>query len=144
MNYPLHDWRGATLPPNLLHRDTWDLVGGYSVEFTPGMGSDPDLTAKLWMAGVRHFKGISTSRVYHFETKSTRRVRQNDDRMQFMLKWGIANSVLREQLARLGEPWEGPCPEYKLPRSKALRYRLKTIIELIKGKPLGPADLWGV
>ena len=25
----------------------WTLVGGYSVEFHPGMGSDPDLSMKV-------------------------------------------------------------------------------------------------
>lgn len=36
------DWQGSTWPPNVVHKDLWDLVGGYSVEFSPGMYSDPD------------------------------------------------------------------------------------------------------
>ncbi len=28
-----NDWSGATWPPNIVHKDVWDLVGGYSVEF---------------------------------------------------------------------------------------------------------------
>lgn len=137
------DWCGATWPPNLLHRDMWDLVGGYSIEFSPGMGSDPDLTAKLWMAGVRYFKGLANSRVYHFETKSTERIVQNDARMQFMLKWGVANSVLREQMTHLGEPWESCRQDIgtsKVSSRKRLRYRLKVILELLKGKQMGPIE----
>ena len=121
----------------------WDLVGGYSIEFSPGMGSDPDLTAKLWMAGVRHFKGLANSRVYHFETKSTERIVQNDARMQFMLKWGVANSVLREQMTHLGEPWESCRQDIgtsKVSSRKRLRYRLKVILELLKGKQMGPIE----
>ena len=137
---PCADWRGATWPPNLLHRDIWDLVGGYSIEFSPGMGSDPDLTAKLWMIGVRHFKGLADSRVYHFETKSTERIRQNDARMQFMLKWGVANSVLRDQLTLLGQPWETPSTPSPITKGTRLRYRLKVIIKLIKGKQIGPIE----
>lgn len=137
---PCADWRGATWPPNLLHRDIWDLVGGYSIEFSPGMGSDPDLTAKLWMIGVRHFKGLADSRVYHFETKSTERIRQNDARMQFMLKWGVANSVLRDQLTLLGQPWETPSTPSPITKGTRLRYRLKVIINLIKGKQIGPIE----
>lgn len=137
---PCADWRGATWPPNLLHRDIWDLVGGYSIEFSPGMGSDPDLTAKLWMIGVRHFKGLADSRVYHFETKSTERIRQNDARMQFMLKWGVANSVLRDQLTLLGQPWETPSTHSPITKGTRLRYRLKVIINLIKGKQIGPIE----
>lgn len=142
---PCVDWCGATWPPNLLHRDMWDLVGGYSIEFSPGMGSDPDLTAKLWMAGVRHFKGLAASRVYHFETKSTERIVQNDARMQFMLKWGVANSVLRDKMTHLGEPWEtekGKEEETVTPRTR-LRYRLKVITKLLGGKQLGPIEPLG-
>lgn len=137
---PCVDWRGATWPPNLLHRDIWDLVGGYSIEFSPGMGSDPDLTAKLWMAGVRHFKGLADSRVYHFETKSTERIVQNDARMQFMLKWGIANSVLRDQMTLLGQPWDTPETPSTVTHGKRLRYRLKVILSLIRGKQMGPIE----
>lgn len=137
---PCVDWRGATWPPNLLHRDIWDLVGGYSIEFSPGMGSDPDLTAKLWMAGVRHFKGLADSRVYHFETKSTDRIVQNDARMQFMLKWGIANSVLRDQMTLLGQPWDSPATPSTVTHGKRLRYRLKVILSLIRGKQMGPIE----
>ncbi len=137
---PCVDWRGATWPPNLLHRDIWDLVGGYSIEFSPGMGSDPDLTAKLWMAGVRHFKGLANSRVYHFETKSTERIVQNDARMQFMLKWGIANSVLRDQMTLLGQPWDAPETPSTVTNGKRLRYRLKVILSLIRGKQMGPIE----
>ena len=31
-------------------------MGGFSEEFFPGTGSDPDLNIKLWNAGVRIFK----------------------------------------------------------------------------------------
>ena len=67
--YKMNDWMGATLPPNIVHRDIWDLVGGYSIELSPGMYSDPDFTAKLYLCSIRMMKGISASRVYHFETK---------------------------------------------------------------------------
>jgi len=61
------DWSGGTWPPNVVPRQLWDEVGGYSVEFSPGMASDPDFSMKLWQAGVRHFKGLGRSRVYHFQ-----------------------------------------------------------------------------
>lgn len=31
-SYKMDDWMGATLPPNIVHRDVWGAVGGYSVE----------------------------------------------------------------------------------------------------------------
>lgn len=96
MDYKVKDWMGATLPPNIVHRDIWDLVGGYSVEYSPGMYSDPDFTAKLWLCGIRFMKGLQASRVYHFETKSTTRIRKNCGQMQFLLKWGVTSSTFRK------------------------------------------------
>ena len=105
MNEPYHDWQGATRPPSLVHRDIWDLVGGYSIEFSPGMYSDPDFTAKLLLVGVKHLKGLGNSRVYHFETKTTGRIRKNDGSTQFLMKWGMSNSTMRKLITRQGEDW---------------------------------------
>ena len=66
MNYKINDWMGATIPPNIVHRDIWDLVGGYSIEYSPGMYSDPDFTAKLYMCGVRFMKGLQASRTVSY------------------------------------------------------------------------------
>ncbi len=105
------DWQGATWPPNVVHRDTWDLVGGYSIEFSPGMYSDPDFSMKLWMAGVRLFKGASKSRVYHFGSKSTKRVAKNKGYYTFISKWGITSSALTKYYLRRGEKFDGPLKE---------------------------------
>ena len=40
MNYKINDWMGATIPPNIVHRDIWDLVAVDSIEYSPGMYSD--------------------------------------------------------------------------------------------------------
>ena len=139
-DYPMHDWRGATWPPALLHRDLWDLVGGYSIEYTPGMYSDPDLSAKLWMAGVRHFKGLADSRVYHFETRSTGRVKKNKGNLQFLMKWGMTNSSLRLNLTGLGKPWNEPFDVKPRKNSDNVRCRLKAALALLSGKQFGPID----
>lgn len=101
--YKLPNWYGSTIPPNIVHRDVWDLVGGYSIEYSPGMYSDPDFTAKLWFAGVRYMKGLSESRVYHFETKSTTRIKKNNGSMQFLMKWGITSSAFRRKVTLRGK-----------------------------------------
>ena len=103
MNYKINDWMGATIPPNIVHRDIWDLVGGYSIEYSPGMYSDPDFTAKLYMCGVRFMKGLQASRIYLFETKSTTRIRKNCGQMQFLLKWGMTSSTFRKVFTYKGE-----------------------------------------
>ena len=134
MTYEKADWQGATWPPSLVHRDVWDLVGGYSVELTPGMYSDPDFTAKLWLAGVRYMKGLGACRVYHFETKSTGRVRKNDGSTQFLMKWGMTNSTLRRNISRIGEPFDpdkvGMIHRDGL-KADRLRSRLKAIGKLL-------------
>ncbi len=107
-NLPMGDWQGATWPPNVVHRDIWDLAGGYSIEFSPGMYSDPDFSMKLWMMGVRLFKGVSASRVYHFGSKSTGRVNKNKGYYRFIEKWGITSSTLTRYWLRRGEPFDGP------------------------------------
>ncbi len=141
MSHPMTDWCGATWPPNLVHRDIWDIVGGYSIEYSPGMYSDPDFSAKLYMAGVRHFKGLSACRVYHFETKSTGRVHRNDGHIQFLLKWGMANSFFRKHYTLLGEPYNPNNTQAVKPSNKKqLRCRLKAIAQLLAGKQFGPLD----
>lgn len=75
-NHSRSDWQGSTWPPNVVHKDYWDLVGGLSIEFSPGMYSDPDFSKKLYQAGVRYFKGLGSSLVYHFGSKSTKRVKK--------------------------------------------------------------------
>lgn len=108
---PFQDWSGATWPPSLMHKNMWELVGGMSVEFSPGMYSDPDLSMKLWQAGVRWFQGVSKSRVFHFMAKSTGRVTRNDGRTQFMRKWGISSNAFMNHYLKIGQPFQGILPE---------------------------------
>ena len=72
-----YDFQGSTWAPHLIHKEVWNKVGGFSEEFTPGTGSDPDLNMKLWNLGVRIFKGVSKSRVYHFGSVVTRHKEKN-------------------------------------------------------------------
>lgn len=122
-----HDWSGATWPPNVVHKDTWDLVGGYSTEFTPGMYSDPDFSMKLWMAGVRLYKGVSKSRAYHFGSVSTKRVKKNKGYYRFIAKWGITSSTLTKHIIRRGEPFSGPLPDVTLGRGLKAKNMFKRL-----------------
>lgn len=107
------DWFGASWPPSLVHKELWDKVGGYSVEFSPGMGSDPDFSMKLWDAGVRDFRGIGKSLVYHFQSKSTGRVQRNNGRKDFAKKWGFTISYLMKKVLRLGNVYDGSELKFK-------------------------------
>ena len=137
------DWMGATIPPNIVHRDIWDLVGGYSVEYSPGMYSDPDFTAKLWLCGVRYLKGLDSSRVYHFESKSTERIQKNCGQMQFLMKWGVTSSTFRRFYTLKGKQFSPELVnchlDYKKIRWHRIRSRLKAVVYIITGR-FGP--LW--
>ena len=103
MKTSFHDWSGATWPPCVVSKRLWDKVGGYSEEFSPGMYSDPDFSMKLWQEGVRHFKGLANSRVYHFGSKSVGRVKKNNGRKQFIKKCGMTPSTFCKYYIRRGD-----------------------------------------
>jgi len=105
------DWSGASWPPSLLHRSLWQLVGGYSAEFSPGDYSDPDLARKVWQAGVREFRGVGRSIVYHFRQQTMRRLAANDGRRQFARKWGMTARFFYRKVLRMGADYQGPLPE---------------------------------
>src|SRR5258708_7741205 len=119
---PFTDWAGGNWYPLVLHKQIWGLIGGLSVEFSPGMGSDPDMMMKLWDCGVRYYKGIGSSRVYHFGSKTTDRIKKNAGYNQFLLKWGLSNSTFFKLFLRQGTPFHGPCADP--PRTGELRTRL--------------------
>lgn len=100
------DWSGSSWPPNLLHRSLWEEVGGYSQEFFPGFYSDPDFSMKLWQAGVRRFRGVAESRVYHFLEVSTTRISKEtvrNGRKLFLKKWHITARVFYRYYLQMGK-----------------------------------------
>lgn len=101
------DWNGATWPPNVVHKNIWDLIGGYSIEYFPGLYSDPDFSMKLYEAGVRHFRGIDASRAYHFGSKTTERVKLNYGNKQFLNKWGITSASFTRFFLKRGQNFQG-------------------------------------
>ena len=91
------DFQGSTWAPTLVSKRLWDLVGGFSEEFFAGSGSDPDFNMKLWRIGVRIFKGVGKSKVYHFGSIVSRKKNDNTVKWSgsrggkiFLLKWGIS------------------------------------------------------
>lgn len=128
---PMNDWFGATWPPNVVHVNVWDMVGGYSTEFSPGLYSDPDFSMKLWSMGIRLFKGVSKSRVYHFGSKSVNRVKKNTGYYTFIAKWGITSSTLAKYLHR-GEPFGGSLNEPVIGLPTSFKNFLKRVVVLFK------------
>ena len=126
----MKNWRGSSWPPNVVHKKTWDLVGGYSVEFTPGMYSDPDFSMKLWKAGIRIFYGVGKSKVYHFGEKTTSRVRKNKGSDTFLLKWGLTARTYYSKYLQIGQEHINEYPDnVELNMFSKIRNKMKRMIK---------------
>ena len=87
------DHQGSHFAPHIVTKKIWNSVGGFSEEFNPGIGSDPDFNMKLWKQGIRIFKGLNDFKVYHFGSKTTRNkadIIKNRGDITFIKKWGIS------------------------------------------------------
>jgi len=101
-----HHVRGTTWPPNLMMRKYFERVGGMSEDYGVGIGSDPDLVKKLYNIGFRDFIGVGDSLVYHFGSKTTRRVKRNDGKHIFHDKHGMSIDYFVNDILRRGERYE--------------------------------------
>ena len=121
-NYNYYDFQGSTWAPHLIHKDIWNKVGGFSEEFFPGTGSDPDLNMKLWNLGIRIFKGINNFKVYHFGSIVTRRYKDHPTIKTesgsrgakiFLLKWGISINFFKKYILKSDSKYKKPLGEPK-------------------------------
>ena len=110
-NIKYHNFQGTHWQPSLISKFTWDKVGGFSEEFSPGLGSDPDFNFKLWRAGCRIFKGLGDCRVYHFSSQSLRKKAWNDGAKIFLLKWGISIKFFKKFYLKTNEIYTAPLKE---------------------------------
>ena len=108
-----YDHQGSHFAPHLVHKELWSKVNGFSEEFNPGIGSDPDFNMKLWKENVRIFKGISKFRVYHFSSITTRKkgLKQNKGDLTFLKKWNITTKFFKKYLLRSNTKYMGPLSE---------------------------------
>jgi len=128
-----YDFQGSTWAPHLIHKDMWNRVGGFSEEFFPGTGSDPDLNMKLWQEGVRIFKGINNFKVYHFGSIVTRKYKNHPTIKTesgsrgakiFLLKWGITINFFKKYFLRSDTKYDG---ELKNPK-KSLKFYIQLFL----------------
>ena len=128
-----YDFQGSTWAPHLIHKEIWDKVGGFSEEFFPGTGSDPDLNMKLWMENIRIFKGINDFKVYHFGSIVTRKYKNHPTIKTesgsrgakiFLLKWGITINFFKKYIINSDTKYLG---ELKTPR-KNIHYFFKLML----------------
>ena len=135
-NVNYFDFQGSTWAPHLIHKEMWDKVGGFSEEFFPGTGSDPDLNMKLWMEGVRIFKGINNFKVYHFGSIVTRKYKNHPTIKTesgskgakiFLLKWGMTINFFKKFILNSDTKYKG---ELKLPNKNLKFYYYLLICKL--------------
>ena len=101
------DFQGTHWQPSLIPLKTWNKAKGFSEEFSPGLGSDPDFNMKLWNLGVRLFKGLGKCRVYHFSSISLRKKTWNNGAKTFLLKWGISIKFFKKHYLKSDQPFDG-------------------------------------
>ncbi len=133
-----NDLQGSTWAPHIVHKDLWIKTRGFSEEFFPGAGSDPDFALKLWKSGVRIFKMLGSSKVYHFESKTLRDKKKfiyfsvkdlgSKSSKIFLLKWGISIQFFRKYYLRANSLYSGSLSE----PHKSISYIFELLICKIK------------
>ena len=112
-----YDHQGSHFAPHLVSKKMWNEVGGFSEEFNPGIGSDPDFNMKLWKKGVRIFMGINNFKVYHFGSVTTRKkkkLKQNRGDRTFLKKWGITIKFFKKHYLKSNTKYDGPLKNPKI------------------------------
>ena len=128
----INDFQGSTWAPHIVHTEIWKAVGGFSEEFFPGAGSDPDFVMKLWKINVRIFKGMGKSLVYHFGSKTLRNKKNkylfknlgSESGKIFIKKWGFSIKFFKKFYLRANEKYNGPLSEPE----KTLKYYFNLLI----------------
>jgi len=148
MNEVRGDLEGAALQPTLVHRKWWTAVGGYSLEFSPGMSTDDDLLMKFWVVGCRNFRVVGNSRFYHFGFKSTGRVKHNLGGRIFAMKWGITqkeffnNFLIKLRNNSIGGGLQANAVVTDFPRATRLGKLRRVGYGLTQDYPLEDIDAW--
>lgn len=114
-NYEFYNYQGSHWAPHLIKKKIWNEIGGFSEEFNPGFGSDPDLNMKLWNNGVRIFKGLKDFKVYHFGSKVLRskKIKKNNGSKIFLKKWGITVDLFKKHYLRSNSIYKSKLTEPK-------------------------------
>lgn len=116
-NLNFYDYQGSHYAPHLISKRIWDKVGGFSEEFNPGVASDPDFNMKLWVKGIRIFKGINDFKVYHFASTVIKRINvpsknkmnlKSKGSKTFLLKWGISVKFFKKFYLKTNSKYKGP------------------------------------
>ena len=97
-------------------------MNGFSEEFFPGTGSDPDFNMKLWNKGIRIFKGVNDCKVYHFGSVVLRnklnKVKKITNMVvgveKFFIKMGYKYKIFKKFYLQSNNIYDGPLKEPKI------------------------------
>jgi len=102
--------------PIFVSKALWDEVGGYSEEYFPCYGTDPDFAAKIYFAALKkganfEFRAVADVGVYHFQAITTDRLpnaqRYRDMAKQiFIGKWGMDHTTFYRECLEIGRKCE--------------------------------------
>ncbi len=129
----IDDHQGSHFAPHCVHKEIWRKVGGFSEEFNPGIGSDPDFNMKLWNEGVRIFKGLNNFKVYHFGSITTRKkknFKMNRGDKTFLKKWGISTRFFKKYYLMSKTKYYGPLKGPEI----SIKYFIELILCKLKSK----------
>lgn len=88
--------------PILFTKDMLSEVNFLDEQYFPGWAVDHDIAASVYKAGCRNFVMLGDSRVYHFSSKTFKKlpddVRRKDGQDIFFKKWGITVDEFRHKL----------------------------------------------
>ena len=108
-NIKTFDFQGTTKCPGLVHKDIWEMAGGWSEEFSPTGGDDTDFAMKLWTLNIRIFKGLGNSLAYHFGSITTRKKDKSlftylgsRGNKIFLKKWGVSINFFEKVYLKSG------------------------------------------
>ncbi len=99
--------------PIFVTKELWDEVGGYSEEFFPCYGTDPDFAAKIYFAATNsnlpyEFRAVADCGVYHFQCITTDRMPNHAQHRAnavatFNRKFGITWGTLYNDILHIGQ-----------------------------------------
>lgn len=99
--------------PIFVTKSLWDEVGGYSEEYFPCYGTDPDFAAKIYFAALKkgadyEFRGAADVGVYHFQAVTTDRLSNAQyyrevAKQIFISKWGMDHSTFYKECLQIGK-----------------------------------------
>ena len=143
LTQPRADIFGQGSQPTLVHRMWWQIIGGYSIEYGPGMSSDIDLLMKFWLVGCRNYRIVGASRVYHFVQRTTKRVRRNRGGRTFVTKWGLTEQEFKRNFLSKADHVVGATATVgMIPRATLLGKMRRVAYGLLHEYPLEDLEAW--